>query len=54
MLSGDPWGAVIGWGGERRFVPIRRDRLLLDGFEQLDALGPERLRGRVRIQYIDE
>lgn len=35
-----------------RFVQIRRDRLLFDGFDNLNVLG-ERLRGRVRITFID-
>ncbi|KAG2492353.1 hypothetical protein HYH03_009301 [Edaphochlamys debaryana] len=35
-----------------RFVPIRRDQLLFDGFDRLNAMG-ERLRGRVRIMFID-
>ncbi|GLC57434.1 hypothetical protein PLESTB_001224100 [Pleodorina starrii] len=35
-----------------RFVQIRRDRLLFDGFDNLNSLG-ERLRGRVRIMFID-
>ena len=35
-----------------RFVPIRRDQLLFDGFDRLNSLG-ERLRGRVRIMFID-
>lgn len=35
-----------------RFVPIRRDQLLYDGFDQLNALG-EGLKGRVRVQFID-
>ncbi len=62
MMAGDPWGFGMGeWAGggggadgERRFVTIRRDRLLQDGFERLNQVGVERLRGRVRIQYIDE
>lgn len=35
-----------------RFVPIRRDSLLFDGFDRLNAMG-ERLKGRVRIAFID-
>ncbi|GIL56261.1 hypothetical protein Vafri_11597 [Volvox africanus] len=35
-----------------RFVHIRRDRLLFDGFDNLNSLG-DRLRGRVRIAFID-
>ncbi|GIL88261.1 hypothetical protein Vretimale_14138 [Volvox reticuliferus] len=35
-----------------RFVHIRRDRLLFDGFDNLNSLG-DRLRGRVRITFID-
>ncbi|KAI8471302.1 MAG: hypothetical protein J3K34DRAFT_417756 [Monoraphidium minutum] len=55
LAAGDPWGmgGLLG-GGEGRFVPIRRNRLLLDGFERLGRAGGERLRGRVRIQYFDE
>ena len=52
----DPWGLGAAWAGADpgRFVAIRRDHLLDDAFERLGALGPERLRGRVRIQYVDE
>ncbi|KXZ44858.1 hypothetical protein GPECTOR_61g811 [Gonium pectorale] len=45
--------AMLGGGGPgNRFVPIRRDQLLFDGFDRLNGMG-ERLRGRVRIMFID-
>jgi hypothetical protein len=55
MLAGDPWGlgGLLG-GGENRFVAIRRDHMLEDGFERLNRLPADRMRGRVRIQFIDE
>ncbi|GFR51002.1 hypothetical protein Agub_g13328, partial [Astrephomene gubernaculifera] len=48
LESGGLWDGGLG----HRFVPIRRDQLLFDGFDRLNALG-ERLRGRVRISFID-
>jgi hypothetical protein len=57
MMAGDPWGmglSHLGGGDESRFVAIRRGHLLEDGFGRLGAMGAEKLRGRVRIQYIDE
>jgi ubiquitin-protein ligase E3 C len=32
----------------------RRDQLLEDSFSQLNAMGPERLKGRLRIAYVNE
>jgi hypothetical protein len=32
----------------------RRDQLLEDSFLQLNAMGPERLKGRLRIAYVNE
>lgn len=56
MMAGDPWGlgGLMGGAAEGRFVAIRRGQLLEDGFERISRMAPDRLRGRVRIQYIDE
>eukprot|EP00955_Chlamydomonas_euryale_P001670 18801-Chlamydomonas_euryale.AAC.3 len=40
-------------GDSNRFVVIRRDHLLDDGFDRLAPLG-ESLKGRVRVQFINE
>ncbi len=41
----------LGWEGNR-FVPIRRNSILYDGYDQLGRWG-ERLKGRVRVQLIN-
>lgn len=33
---------------------FRRDQLLQDSFAQLNAMGPDRLKGRLRIAYVNE
>jgi hypothetical protein len=35
-------------------LTCRRDQLLEDSFSQLNAMGPERLKGRLRIAYVNE
>lgn len=49
MMQMGPFG-----GTGNRFVPIRRNALLQDGYEQLTPLGPEGLKGRVRVQFFSE
>jgi hypothetical protein len=44
--------ALMGFSPQR-FVTIRREKLLSDGFAQLNRLG-DGLKGRVRIQFVNE
>jgi hypothetical protein len=38
----------------KHYVTCRRDQLLEDSFSQLNAMGPDRLKGRLRIAYVNE
>ncbi|KAF8071258.1 UPL6 [Scenedesmus sp. PABB004] len=55
FMFDDPLDAMMMAGGEGpRFVTIRRDQLLDDSFSQLSAMDPDRLKGRLRISYVNE
>ncbi|WIA32325.1 hypothetical protein OEZ86_003165 [Tetradesmus obliquus] len=50
----DPMSMFMGGAAENRFVTIRRDQLLEDSFAQLNSMGADRLKGRLRIAYVNE
>jgi ubiquitin-protein ligase E3 C len=52
--SRDDAAAVFGAAAPRRFVSVRRGRVLADAFAALGSAPPEELRGRLRVAFVAE